>query len=267
MQAASLTEIEREIVDDILAVCRRCGWPTDMRPKFDDYLYEGGDVYEKQIKQLGGWERLSALAGMRGPKRIAKLPVVRPAAVDLATLTPGEVRENLLADLRAVAMSLRLKPGYSLTYAEYRRGGGVYWNRQIKDAGGWTKVSASAGYPSRPGAPRRPRHQWKKTAPTLTPKLDAALDAAIGHTPIPRGFLRLVRGRPAGRRGPMTVYRQTFPVLERGEVIADIRAVALSLGLVGPHLLTFDTYRNHGGRYTYEQTATLGGFDALRRAA
>jgi hypothetical protein len=55
-------------------------------------------------------------------------------------------------------------------------------------------------------------------------------------------------------------------VLERGEIIADIR-----LGLLSPRLLTWQTYRTHGGRYTPEytpaQTSTLGGFDTLRRVA
>ena len=54
---------------------------------------------------------------------------------------------------------------------------------------------------------------------------------------------------------------------ERGEIIADIRQVALSLGLLSPRLLSWQTYRTHGGRYTHEQTSTLGGFDALRRVA
>ena len=57
------------------------------------------------------------------------------------------------------------------------------------------------------------------------------------------------------------------PELERSEIIADIRQVSLSLGPLSPRLLTFETYREHGGRYTYEQTLTLGGFDTLRRDA
>ena len=41
----------------------------------------------------------------------------------------------------------------------------------------------------------------------------------------------------------------------------------MSLGLLSPCLLTFDTYRQHAGRYTCEQVTTLGGFNSLRRAA
>ena len=62
-------------------------------------------------------------------------------------------------------------------------------------------------------------------------------------------------------------FAASSPSLERGEAIADIRQISLSLGLLSPRLLSFEAYRRHGGRYTHEQTATLGGFDTLRRVA
>jgi hypothetical protein len=260
MQAAPLTEIECEVIDDILAVCRRCGWPTRLRPSLRAYLSQSGYVYHKQIKRLGGWTRLCALAGMhvRGGRR----PVLR----DVNPAMAGE--DDIVADVRAVAQSLHVKPGCPLTYAEYFRGGGAYGKSAISKAGGWATLSAAAGYPSGLGTARRAtRHEWKKTKPALTGReFDAALNAAVGHTPIRRGFLCLVKGRPRGRRGPKTVYRQV-PALERGEIIADIREIALSAGLDSPRLLTFATYRAHGGRYTFDQAATFGGFDTLRRAA
>ena len=56
-------------------------------------------------------------------------------------------------------------------------------------------------------------------------------------------------------------------MLHRSEIIADIRDVSMSLGLLSPSLLTWPTYRCHGGRYTYDQVTSLGGFNSLRRAA
>jgi hypothetical protein len=55
--------------------------------------------------------------------------------------------------------------------------------------------------------------------------------------------------------------------MERGEIIADVREVSRSLGLLSPRLLTWETYRSHGGRYSHEQAVALGGFAALCRAA
>jgi hypothetical protein len=260
MQSAPLTEIEREVVDDILAVCRRCGWPTDLRPGFQAYLAQGGRLLNaKQLKSLGGWKRLCALAGMMRGTHTAAVHVGPPAA--RATF------DEIVADVREVAQALRLKPGAPLTRAVYHRSGGQYWGDAIAQVGGWAKLSAAAGHPSHKGFHGVPRHQWVKTQPALSQReLDAALNAAVGHTPIRRGFLCLVKGRPRGRRGPKTVYRQV-PALERGEIIADIREIALSAGLDSPRLLTFATYRAHGGRYTFDQAATFGGFDTLRRVA
>lgn len=177
--------------------------------------------------------------------------------------------DRMIADIRHVAQSLGLKPGAALTHVVYQRWGGRYGPGPIGAAGGWVKLSAAAGYPSRNGFFGTPRHPWKKTKPAMTgPELDAALDDALGREPVPRGILCMMgRKRRKGPRGPRpTVHRELVP-LDRGEIIADIRQVALSLGLLSPRLLTFDTYRNHGGRYSYDQTAPLGGFDAIRCAA
>jgi hypothetical protein len=99
--------------------------------------------------------------------------------------------------------------------------------------------------------------------------LDAALDQALGRTPVPSGILCMMGRKRPGRKGATetAALHREVPVLERGEIIADIRQVALGLGLLSPRLLTFQTYRSHGGRYTHEQTLTLGGFDTLRRVA
>ena len=56
-------------------------------------------------------------------------------------------------------------------------------------------------------------------------------------------------------------------MLERGEVIADLREVSRRVGLLSPGLLNWETYRAGGGRYRYGQIAALGGFAPLRRAA
>ncbi len=257
MQSAPLSEIEQEIIADIQAACRRYGWSTKVRPKFQTYLDRRGHFYEKQIKRLGGWKKLCALAGMQNTAKPA-LPVRRDAtAPDFDTI---------LADVRSVAQSLRLKPGAPLTLAVYHRSGGLHYQDAISNVGGWAKLSAAAGVLSRRGGNQPdPRHPWQKIRPALSERdLDAALNDALGRTPAPRGFLRMLGGKRGKGRSP--VYRD-LPELERGEVIADIRQVSLSVGLLSPRLLTFETYRSRGGRYTYEQTLTLGGFDTLRRVA
>jgi hypothetical protein len=132
--------------------------------------------------------------------------------------------------------------------------------------GGWPKLSAAAGVPSRGQRPE-PRKQWHKTKSTLTQRdIDAALDQALGRPPVPRGILWMMGRKRLRMKVPESLHR-AVPELERGEAIADIRQVSLSLGLLSPRLLSFEAYRRHGGRYTHEQTATLGGFDTLRRVA
>ena len=270
----SLTPIDREIIADIQAVCRRCGWPTDLRPKFEAYLERRGHFYEKQIKRLGGWKKLCARGGMHG----AVLPALpAPPALGVADEQIAPDLDGIVADVHRVARSLRLKPGDGLTFAVYRRSGGRYRAARISGLGGWSAVSAAAGVPSRGGGgggggggKRERRCQPLKVQRTLTDReFDRALDRAMGRTPVPRGILCIMglerrKFRPAAAAAAV---RREAPVLARGEVIADVRQVALGLGLLSPRLLSFDAYRRHDGRYTYEQISTLGGFDALRRVA
>jgi hypothetical protein len=188
MDTTSLTAIEREIIDDIHAVCRRCGWPVDVRPGFQAYLDQRGHFYEKQIKRLGGWKRLCALGGMQGVEATTLCMRHDAFAADF---------DRIVADVRRVAQSLRLKPGAPLTRAIYHRSGGRYGPGPIIKLGGWAPLSAAAGHPSRRGHNREPRRQWQKTRPTLTQaEFDAALDRALGRTPAPRGLLRIMRVKP-----------------------------------------------------------------------
>ena len=145
----SLTAIEREIIADIHAVCARCGWPTDVRPTFEAYLERRGHFYEKQIKRLGGWKRLCALGGMVGSVTTARRVRHDVTAPDL---------DRIVADVRRVAQSLRLKPGAPLTRAVYHRSGGRHGPKPIGTVGGWAKLSAAAGHPSRRGEYPAPRH-------------------------------------------------------------------------------------------------------------
>src|SRR5687768_15018615 len=215
--SASLSPIERAIIADIHAVCRRCGWPTDVRPSFDGYLARRGHLYEKQIKRLGGWKKLCALGGMRGtatPEPDARRDV---AARDF---------DSAVADVRAVAQLLRLKPGAPLTCAAYHRGGGLYNKDVISKLGGWVKLSAAAGVPSRRGYFRAVRCQRHEIRPAPSVRdFDAALDQVLGRAPLPRGILRMMGRERRKGRNAHTAVRREVPVLERGEVIADMRQV------------------------------------------
>ena len=288
MQAASPTEVEREIVADIQAFGRRCALPADVRPNLIAFLRQSHGVYSgAQIHRLGGWMRLCELGGMVLGRKSMRWPGAdresevsptprrksgfksarrRKSAPEHLLPPPPLPLSSVLADIRSVAVSLRLKPGAAFTYAIYRRSGGLHDYGVIGPLGGWPKLSAAAGVPSRGHRPE-PRKQWLKTESTLTQRdLEAALDQALGRTPAPRGMRRIMGRKRGCMQVPQTLQRE-LPELERGEVIADIRQVSLSLGLLSPRLLSFEAYRNHGGRYTHEQTATLGGFDTLRRAA
>src|SRR5687768_683052 len=72
-ESGPLPALEREIVDDIRAACRRFGWRTDVRPSFQAYLDQRGHFYATAIKRMGGWTRVCALGGMHARKGMLPL--------------------------------------------------------------------------------------------------------------------------------------------------------------------------------------------------
>jgi hypothetical protein len=187
----------------------------------------------------------------------------RSAAAEVESLRP-----EVMADIARVAATIDLARG--LSFRQYLDGGGRFTTGTIRLLGGWNALCQATGVPrgltGQPSKHRKHRRTWQKTKPARTwPQLDALLDQMLRRTKKAKGVLCLYGFKRRGRT-PKSVLRATRAPA-RDEIIADIRAVSRSVGLLSPQLLNWDTYRGCGGRYSYEQTAAMGGFQTLRRAA
>jgi hypothetical protein len=141
----------QNIIDDILLVCRRQGWPQGARPSFKEYRQLGGRHPIVNISRAGGWLTLCARAGLHTP-----LAQLQQAPVDLATI---------VADVRRVARLLERGDGATLTSMEYRTFGGQYYTAASACPGGWSDVCAAAGLalPRRKTQKHRPRRKWQRS--------------------------------------------------------------------------------------------------------
>jgi len=193
-----------------------------------------------------------------------------------------KLRQWVIADIARVAEAIRKSSptnaanllGHGLSLRHYLQEAGPYSYSTLHKIGPWSALCQAAGVRCSRGQAKR-RRTWQKTkraAGAMSPtQFDAVVNRFLGKKSPPPGILCMMgyerrHGKGIRRSKRIALQAQT-PALEKSEVIADIRQVSLGAGLLDPRLLTWATYRRCGGLYTYEQTAALGGFNALRRCA
>src|SRR6185295_16929100 len=117
------------VIADIQAVCRRRGWPTNVRPKIQAYLDARGHFYLKQIMRLGGWTKVCALGGMGDPTNLTEPPDI----------------DTVIADIQAICRRCGWPTNVRPTFQAYLDARGHFYSKQIKRLGGWIKVCARGG--------------------------------------------------------------------------------------------------------------------------
>jgi hypothetical protein len=225
---------------------------------FNQYVAAGGRFPKLTIRLLGGWRSVITDVIVTREDKCAE-----PAPVVLA---------EIIADIaRIAAMVPSTVESHGLSFPRYAEAGGEYKWATIEQMGGWRALCRAANvHHGTPGGRRRTvRHEWQKTGSASSPMFDEALDTFLGRLKNPKALLSMYGlrrcRRPVGRWKKRAV--SAAPLLERSDVIVDIRDVSRRAGLTSPRLLTWESYTAHGGLYAYDQIKLLGGFALLRRDA
>jgi hypothetical protein len=257
--APRLQTLRAEVIADIIRIAGTLRSGRLLTRK--RYLIDAGSRFSAEIfEELGGWLSLCREAGVRGsppPQKV--LPKVRP---DRKTL-----RRAIIDDIARVAAAIGLAKNAPFSERVYHERGGCYSQGTIQQFG-WMSLCRKAGMLAKRGYHRRqlkPKPDPTDFGTTRSfAQLDAALDQLLGR-------IKRRKGMPCLMSNPRGVRRKFLasngPPLERSDAIADLRDIALRLGLSAPRLLTWETYHVSGGQYRFEQFLRLGGFDSLRRAA
>lgn len=257
-----------DVVRDIIRIAATVDCSTGLTLRM--YQEAGGRFSAAAIFKRASWKALCAAAGVhsgiRGPTPARRAEINRERKSKRVIADFEALRPQVIQDISRVAGTIDCARG--LSFRSYADAGGRFSIGTIYKLGRWQALCDAAGVRAGIVGGQKKRHrQWSKTETRLTfGEVDAALDAALGLRKRASGGVTAMGWNRHGHK-KRQIARCKVAEPTRSDIIADIRAMASIQGLTSPEELDWNTYRSNGGLFSINQTAAMGGFIALRRAA